>query len=178
MPSVWRAWGGARRLWRHMGGLWVPVALVAVVVLGQLAAPWTASAEEKRNFAYPYGWVYKAAYRMLKIDLGCPIEEADKETGFILFSYEYQGVKSPASIEIMDLTSEEEGYAVNARVKMNKLPSWVEQDLLDQLEAKLADEYGPPPTFKKKDKPQPPPEDEGEAEDEGEDDDDSKGQGE
>lgn len=160
MADLSRAWVWVKRSIRGVGVPWVPVTLVALVVAGQLLAPWTARAEEKRTFEYPYDWVYKAAIRLLKIDLERPIEEADKDTGYILFTYEYQGVKSSASLELMDLTSDENGYSVNTRVKMKKLPSWVEQDLLDQLEAKLEDEYGSPPPFKKKQQAPVPDEDE------------------
>lgn len=156
MAAAWRAWWWLGRVSRRALAAWLPGILVALIVLGHLLAPWPALAEEKREFKYPYGWVYKAALRLIKIDLGCEIEELDKETGFILFRYEYKDVKSPASIEIMDLTEEDKGYLVNTRVVMSKFPSWVEEDLLDQLEAKLKNEYGDPPKPPKK--PEPPPE--------------------
>jgi hypothetical protein len=166
MTPVRRAWAWLRRGERPLGGGRLAAAIVALIVGGRLLTPWIAFAEEKRSFPYPYDWVYKAAYRLLKIDLDRPIEEADAETGYILFTYEYQGVESAASLELMDLTNDEDGYRVNTRVKMSKLPSWVEQDLLDQLESKLEDEYGEPPE-KKAPAPEPAPEPEGDEEPEG-----------
>jgi hypothetical protein len=140
---------------------WLPGILVVAIITSQLISP-LARADEKRALKYPYSWVMKASLRLIKIDLDCDIEEVDKDTGFILFRYTYNGVESPASLELMDLSSDDNGHLVNTRVMMNKLPSWVEADLLDQLEAKLKDEYGDPPKPKKK--PEPPAKDEGEEE--------------
>ena len=160
MTAAWRAWAWFERRGMRLGAALVPASLVGLIVAGQMTAPWTASAEDKREFKYPYAWVYKAVYRLLKIDLKCPIEEADPENGFIMFQIEYQGTKSPASVEMVDLASDENGYSVAVRVKMEKLPSWVEVDLMDQIESKLEDEFGDPPPFKKKEpKPDPAPED-------------------
>jgi len=139
-----------------MRARWAPIAAVLALLL---ALPGTSSAEGMKSFKYPYSWVMKSAIRLIKVDLGCKIEEIDQETGFILFEYEYEGVKSPASIEMMDLSSEDEGYLVSVRVVMSKLPSWVETDLIDQLEEKLKSDYGDPPKPKKKPDP-PPPKDE------------------
>ncbi|MBW2262543.1 MAG: hypothetical protein JRG91_11270 [Deltaproteobacteria bacterium] len=162
MIGVWRAWAWARGRAGRVKLSWLPGILVIAIVASQLLAPWPASADEKRMLKYPYSWVMKASLRLIKIDLGCPIEEVDKDTGYILFRYTYQGVESPASLEISDLSSDDNGYLVNSRVMMNELPSWVETDLLDKLEEKLKDEYGDPPKPKKK--PEPPVKDEGEEE--------------
>lgn len=167
MVAAWRAWAWVRKRAGRARLSWLPALLVIAIIAGQLVAPWPARADEKRALRYPYSWVMKASVRLIKIDLECPIEEVDKETGFILFRYTYEGVESPASIELSDLSSDDNGYLVNSRVMMSKLPSWVEADLLDQLEAKLKDEYGDPPKPKKK--PEPPvkeeePETEGEEE--------------
>ena len=159
MVAAWRAWAWVRSRFdgrgTGLGGALVPVLLVMAIALGQLLAPISAGAEDKREFKYPYAWVYKAVYRLLKIDLKCPIEEADQENGFIMFQYEYEGEKTPASIEMVDLTNDEDGYQVAVRVNMEKLPSWVEVDLMDQVKAKLEDQFGDPPPFKKKQDPGP-----------------------
>ncbi len=155
MRAAWWALAWYERKGHGLGRFLVPALLVGLVIAGQLVAPWTAIAEDKREFKYPYTWVYKAAYRLLKIDLKCPIEEADPENGFIMFEYEYEGAKTPASVEIVDLSSDDAGYSVNVRVKMEKLPSWVEVDLMDQVEAKLKGEFGDPPSYKKKQEPKP-----------------------
>ena len=165
MIGVWRAWAWARSMADRARLSWLPGILVVAIAAGQLLAAWPASADEKRTLKYPYSWVMKASLRLIKIDLGLTIEEVDKETGYILFRYTYEGVDSPASLELSDLSSDENGYLVNSRVMMSKLPSWVEADLLDQLEAKLRDEYGDPPKPKKK--PEPPAKDEGEEEEPG-----------
>ncbi len=160
MIAVWRAWAWAGSKAGKVKLSWLPGFIVVAIIASQFLAPWTARAEEKRSLKYPYSWVMKAALRLIKIDLDCTIEEVDKDTGFILFRYTYQGVESPASLELSDLSTDESGYLVNTRIMMNKLPSWVEADLLDQLEAKLKAEYGDPPKPKKK--PEPPVKDEGE----------------
>lgn len=162
MIAVWRAWAWVTGKAGRVKLSWVPGFLVVAIIASQFLAPWTASADEKRSHKYPYSWVMKASLRLIKIDLGCTIEEVDKDSGFILFRYTYEGVESPASLELSDLSTDENGYLVNSRVMMNKLPSWVEADLLDQLEAKLKDEYGDPPKPKKK--PEPPAQDEEEPE--------------
>jgi hypothetical protein len=158
MIGAWRAWAWIRRQAGRVRLSWLPGIIVACIIAGQLLAPWPARADEKRALKYPYKWVMKASVRLIKIDLGCTIEEVDKDTGFILFRYVYDGVESPASLELSDVSSDDNGYLVNTRVMMNELPSWVEEDLLDQLEAKLKAEYGDPPAPKKK--PEPPAKDE------------------
>jgi hypothetical protein len=38
------------------------------------------------------------------------------------------------------------------RVVLEKLPSWIETDIIDKLEEKVKDQYGSPPQYKKKEK--------------------------
>lgn len=111
-----------------------------------------ASAESKATIKYPYGWVYSTAIRLVRVDLKCDIVEESEKSGYILFWYSYNGVKSYATMEIVDLTSEDNGYSVFVRVTLEKLPSWVEEDLIDQLSEKLKEQYGNPPVYKKKKK--------------------------
>jgi len=108
--------------------------------------------ESKTNVNYPYKWVYNSAIRLLKVDLKCEIKEESEKGGFIIFLYEYKEIKSPASIEIIDQSTEENGYNVSIRVLMEKLPSWVEDDLIERLLKKIKDDYGSPPMSNKKKK--------------------------
>jgi hypothetical protein len=122
------------------------LAVMAVVAAGEGAA------ETKKTLHYPYEWVFSSAVRLVKIDLKGDLEEENKASGYIIFWYEYNGLKSYASMEFVDLTGDENGYLVNARLVLDKLPSWVEEDLLEKLEMKIRDLYGSPPAYKKKKK--------------------------
>jgi hypothetical protein len=126
---------------KHAAGV---LAVMAVVAAGEGAA------ETKATLHYPYEWVFSSAVRLVKIDLKGNLEEENKASGYIIFWYEYNGLKSYASMEFVDLTSDENGYSVNVRLVLDKLPSWVEEDLLEKLELKIKDLYGSPPTYKKK----------------------------
>jgi len=136
--------------------------ITAAVTAALLAAALPASAETKRHVRYPYDWTYSSAIRLLKVDLKSKLEEEDRKLGYILFWYEYNGIKSFASMEFVDVSSEEDGYDINVRLVLEKLPSWVEDDILDKLEDKIKDQYGSPPEFKKKKKPEKEKKDEGE----------------
>ena len=138
------------------------LAVLAVVAAGEGAA------ETKTNLQYPYEWVFSSAVRLVKIDLKGDLEEENKASGYIIFWYEYNGLKSYASMEFVDLTSDENGYSVNVRLVLDKLPSWVEEDLLEKLELKIKDLYGSPPAYKKKKQPS---EDEDDGEDQEKDED-------
>jgi len=111
----------------------------------------SAAAESKKTVKYPYDWVFKSAIRLLKVDLKCKIEEEDREGGYILFWYEHNKVKSYASMELADSSGDDEGWRVVVRVVMDKLPGWVEEDVINQLVKKIKDTYGTPPAYKKKD---------------------------
>jgi hypothetical protein len=126
-------------------------AIILLLAAAMLLPP-TASAESKATMKYPYGWVFASAVRLIRVDLKCDIVEESEKSGVSLFWYEYNGVKSYATIEIVDLTSEDNGYSVFVRVTLEKLPSWVEEDLIDKLAEKLKEQYGNPPVYKKKKK--------------------------
>lgn len=111
-----------------------------------------AEAETKKNLKYPYDWVYNSAVRLLKVDLKCDMEEENEKSGYILFWYEYNGIKSYATMEIVDITNDNNGYGVHVRLVLEKLPSWVEEDIVEKLESKIKDQYGNPPKYEKKKK--------------------------
>ena len=115
-----------------------------------LIFPRPAIAETKKKITYPYNWVYNTAVRLLKVDLKCEIDEKNKDSGYIMFWYEYKKIKSYTTMELVDSTNDDNGYKVVVRVVMDKLPSWVEVDVIDKLEEKIRDQYGSPPEYVKK----------------------------
>ena len=110
-----------------------------------LVLPAVASARSDSEFAYPYARVWTAAVRLLRIDLGCPIIEKDKEEGFFFFNYTTAtGSRAlPGSLEIIrSKVSGVEGAKVI--VQIPAMPRYVEKMILKKLARKLKAEYGLP----------------------------------
>jgi hypothetical protein len=133
------------------------VALIALPFLAGVAAgrqqlhggllESVASAKTTRDSPYTYDQTWNTAVRLIRVDLGYKIDEKDEKNGYLLFEYEDKGVKGSGSIELLKGES-----SVRVICQLPKFPSYHEIVILDRLEKKLREEYGPPP---EKPKPQP-----------------------
>lgn len=106
-----------------------------------------AFAKTSRDSPYSFEQTWNSAVRLLRVDLGYKIDEKDERNGYLLFEYEDKGVKGGGSIEMF-----RGDKAVRIVCQLPKFPSYHEIVILDRLEKKLREEYGPPP-----EKPKPPP---------------------
>ena len=93
--------------------------------------------------------MWTSCIRLIRVDYGFEIIEKDKDTGYILFDFKDSGMNSPASFEVIQ--QEKNGApGVKILLTMAKLPSYMERMMLDKLERKIMDDYGPPPEVRKK----------------------------
>lgn len=115
-----------------------------------------AYAKTTRDSPYSYEQTWNAAVRLIRVDLGYTIQEKDERNGYLLFDYEDRGTKGLGSVEMF-----RGDKSVRVVCTLPKFPSYHEIVILDRLDRKLRDDYGPPP-----EKPTPPP-DAGDAGDNG-----------
>ncbi len=107
----------------------------------------TAYAKTSRDSPYTFEQTWNTAVRLIRVDLGYKIDEKDERNGYLLFEYEDKGVKGSGSVEMF-----RGDKAVRVVCQLPKFPSYHEVIILDRLEKKLREEYGPPP-----ERPKPPP---------------------
>ncbi len=100
--------------------------------------PSAALAESRKAYAYSLPSVYAAAIRLLRVDLDFEIIEKDKEGGYIIFNYrDTTGKKYRGSIELLNKNGEKENLT-QAICTVSEVPSYMEKDLLEKLNSKLA----------------------------------------
>jgi hypothetical protein len=99
-----------------------------------------AQAKTTRDSPYSYEQTWNTAVRLVRVDLGYKIVEKDEKSGYVLFEYEDKGVKGSGSLELFKGEK-----AVRVICQLPKFPSYHEIVILDRLEKKLREEYGPPP---------------------------------
>lgn len=125
-------------------------ALCVVLACLGLHAP-RARARREATFGYPYSRVWTTAVRLMRVDYDSQITEKDREDGYFLFEYPDRGKAYAGSMEFVAL--EKDGVeSVRVVLTIQALPSYVENMLVDRLERKLAQEFGPPPERKPSDK--------------------------
>lgn len=119
---------------------------VSVVLVLSLAASGV-HARRETTFAYPYSRVWTSAVRLMRVDFESEITEKDKEDGYFLFAFPDRGKTYAGSMELVSLRKD--GIeSVRVVLTIQALPSYVENMLMDRLERKLAQEFGPPPERK------------------------------
>ena len=106
-----------------------------------LVAASGAQARREQAFRYPYTRVWETAVRLLRVDLESPIGEKNRDDGYFLFEFPYNGKPTPGSVEVVRV----DDGSVRVVVQVPAMPSYVEQMILDKLARKLTSEYGAPP---------------------------------
>ena len=108
------------------------------ILLFAVLAPSVAQAESRKVLAYPLASVYASAIRLLRVDLDFEILEKDKEGGYIIFNYrDTMGKKYRGSLELINKNNEKENIT-QAVCNVPDVPSYMEKDLLEKLNSKLA----------------------------------------
>ena len=103
-----------------------------------------AAARTERKLAYLRDEVFSCFVRLLRVDLDLKIEEKDRDGGYVLFEFRdplYKRV-SPASMELVEVTSEATGTELKVVLDIKRASAADEIALLDRLETKLKGELG------------------------------------
>jgi hypothetical protein len=140
---------------------WPARSLPSLALLAALLAPASARARLTEEHSYEYDQVWRAAVRLVAVDLRFPITDRDAEIGYVLFEYQDHGRSYQGSIE---LVRAEGGERIRVVVQVPGMPSYVERMILDRFSRKLLDEYGPPRVRRPAPAPPPPEDDEEESE--------------
>ena len=114
------------------------LSLVALLILS--VSPSLASARAQRSLGYRYDQVWRAAVRLVRVDMGYEISERDRDNGYLLFQYNFGGSPLPASIELIR-EGEGEDERVRIQVSVGAMPQ-VEQIIVNRLRRKLEDDFG------------------------------------
>ncbi len=125
----------------------------ALLTVCSLASP-SLARHEAEHF-YRYEQVWGSAVRLIRVDMGFPIREKDKDIGFMVFDYvDSDGSKSPGSVEVLQ-PREGRREGIRVVIKTPKQPGYTEIRILDKLKRKLYEEHGepvePPPARERKD---------------------------
>lgn len=133
--------------------------LVATVALATAASTfgWAgrATAKSAVTVPYPFGEVWPAAIRLLRVDRGYVVREKDEASGYVLFDVPEAGRTYRAALELVATTDAEGRPATQILCSMSELPRHHETTLLERLQAKVRAERGvpaapPPPRARQK----------------------------
>ncbi|MGF1467277.1 MAG: hypothetical protein ACFCGT_14215 [Sandaracinaceae bacterium] len=136
------------------------------VVASLLGGP-TSVAEARlgEEYTFAYDQLWRTAVRLIAVDYRFRIRDRDPDIGYLLFDYEDRGRTYGGSVELVRVSGDDGAEAVRVVVQVRSMPSYVERMLLDRLERKLGEDYGPPPVRR----PPPAPDQEEERAEDGED---------
>ena len=116
--------------------------IVALGLILTVSAGATAKTERELGYRYPVVW--KTAIRFVRVDLGSPLLEKDKDAGYLLFEYKDGGRTNSGSIELFEILKNGR-QMVKVRLKIPSQPSYVEGVLVDKFVRKLKEEFGREP---------------------------------
>jgi hypothetical protein len=117
------------------------------VVLGLvLAAAAPAEAKTTRDLTYRQSQIWNSAIRFLRVDLKYPILEKDREAAYLLFEYREAGRGYAATLELVPAGTSARPI-IKASLNIERMPSYVEEVLLDQFSRKLKSDYGEQPVL-------------------------------
>lgn len=125
--------------------------ILPVLIVFVLAFPGGALAKSKKTLTYRFSTIWSATVRMIRADRGYPIQDKDKETGYIMFTFPGKGAvkKCSAALEIVPIVDDQGYKRIRLQLHIAHQPSYVEVHLLDKLEQKLREEQGDPPAAEK-----------------------------
>lgn len=134
------------------------LALAAIALLcASFVAP-TASARSSEDYTYAFDQTWRAAVRLLAVDMRFPITDRDPEIGYVLFEYQEGGRTYSGSLELVRTEGRNATPQVRVVVSVTSMPSYVERMLIERLSRKLTQDYGAPPPSRRPPEPTPPPE--------------------
>lgn len=119
-----------------------------VLMLFLATFPCVSSAKSVRETTYRYDQIWSTVVRFLRVDSGFSVMEQDKGTGYVLFEYVDAGRSLNGSMELIPQVRNG-AEAVVMGIRIQGMPTYVENVLMDKLVRKLRDEYGEPPVGKR-----------------------------
>lgn len=128
---------------------WLAIASLCVFLGGERLA----HAKAASVTAYTYEQIWPTAVRYLRVDAGFDILDKDMEAGYVLFRLTERGKTYRGALELIRITDYRGRKRVRIVVKIDERPSYVAKGIVDRIERKLREDYGPPP----KDPPPPEP---------------------
>lgn len=123
---------------------WVATATLVVAGASALAWPWRADAKSALTMPYPFGEVWPAAIRLLRVDRGYMVREKDESSGYVLFDVPEAGRTYRAALELVATADADGRPATQILCSMPELPRHHENTLLERLQAKVRAERGVP----------------------------------
>jgi hypothetical protein len=124
--------------------------LLALVLLTGIA-----EARSEKTLAYQRDPAFQTAVRFLRVDAKLKVIEKDADAGYVLFEYTEEKKVFRGSLEVIE-TVKDNRKLTRFVITIEDRPSWVEIELLTNLERKLRAELGSPapaPSAPKKDEP-------------------------
>jgi hypothetical protein len=140
--------------------------LAWLLSIALLLAPAAAGARTERTVHWTADRVFPTAVRFLRVDAKVTIIEKDADAGYVVFEITDDGKTYPGSLEVIPVS--DDPVEVKVAITIEDRPAYMEEVLLEKLEAKLKSELGSPPRKQKpKPEPKPEPEPEPKPDDEG-----------
>lgn len=121
-----------------------------------LARPAVSHARVAQDERYSFDVAWTAAVRLIRVDMGFSITERDRETGFVMFTYNDAGRNTPGSIELIR-TRVDGVEGCRIVVTVPQMPTYVERHLINRLDHKLHEDFGEPPAPVRPHPTEPPP---------------------
>jgi hypothetical protein len=124
-------------------------ALVTVGVVGGVSSVLVtteavADGKSALDSTYGYDRTWNASLRLVKVDLGLKVTEADRANGFLIFEYRSTDNGSKAVTASFEFIRSS-GESVHVVAQIPQMPRYHEQMVLDKLGQKMREEYGDPP---------------------------------
>lgn len=110
--------------------------ILLIIILGS-----SGFATTTNLLSYPEDETWRATIRVLRIDLNCTIKERDKEGGFILFTFTYNGTTSNGTIEVFKVKTER-SYYTKVKITLSSHPGYIESYIMNKLIERLKSDYG------------------------------------
>jgi hypothetical protein len=111
---------------------------------GAQAAPAAFFLKHQRQVSYPFDQVWPTAVRYLRVERGYEIADRDKDSGYIVFTFEHGSNKANGSVEFLSDLDDEGRKSVTMISSTSRGPSHLPFAILDGIATKLREERGQP----------------------------------
>jgi hypothetical protein len=113
------------------------------------AAPAALFLKHQRQVSYPFDQVWPTAVRYLRVERGYEIADRDKDSGYIVFTFEHGSNSANGSVEFLSDLDDQGRTSVTMISSTSRGPSHLPFAILDGIAIKLREERGqpaPPPS--------------------------------
>lgn len=113
------------------------------ILLALVLCSGIAEARSEKTLAYQRDPAFQTAVRFLRVDAKLKVIEKDADAGYVLFEYTEEKKVFRGSLEVIE-TVKDNRKLTRFVITIEDRPSWVEIELLTNLERKLRAELGTP----------------------------------